>query len=148
MLAAGNMAILPAASALFLIRLRAVYMSNNYVKTFFYGCWLAVLGSFIFESCLGLIRCHDLSQCSARHVDAYGYIATAVYDTLIYLSISWQLASFARFHRWQDRLRSFAFGDGLGWLAKILLQSGQFYYLYVFESVRINTNRANTVFLV
>jgi hypothetical protein len=63
------------------------------------------------------------------NMDALAYISTATFDTLMYLSISWRLASFATIDRWQDRLRLFITGNGLGWLSKVLLQSGQMYYL-------------------
>jgi hypothetical protein len=129
-----NMVMMPAASTLFFVRLRAVYMGNTYIKTFFGCCWLAVLGFFVFESSNGLKRCLSVknpAQCFPVHIDAYGYIALAIYDTLMYLAISWQLASLAPSDRWQDRLRSFVTGSRLSWLSKVLLQSGQLYYLYV-----------------
>jgi hypothetical protein len=62
--------------------------------------------------------------------DAWGFVANSIYDTLIYLAISWQLASFSMAgDGWKDRLRSFVSGDGLLGLSKALLQSGQIYYL-------------------
>jgi hypothetical protein len=64
-----------------------------------------------------------------EHKDAWGYIATAAYDTLLYLAMSLRLASIAVVDSWQDQLKSFVTGDGLGWLSKVLLRSGQLYYL-------------------
>jgi len=46
----------------------------------------------------------------------------------MYLAISWRLASFATVDRWQDRLRLFVTGEGLGWLSQVLLRSDQAYY--------------------
>jgi hypothetical protein len=126
------MMIMPANSALFFIRVRAVYWRNKYVTAFFGSYWLAILGFFIFDSISGIMRCSDIgpsTRCFVlQHSDAWGYIATAVYDTLMYLSISWRLASFTPADRWQDRLKSFVTGNGLGSLSKALLQSGQMYY--------------------
>ena len=126
------MIIMPANSALFFIRVRAVYWRNKYVTAFFGSYWLAILGFFIFDSISGIMRCSDIgpsTRCFVdQHTDAWGYIATAVYDTLMYLSISWRLASFVQANRWQDRLKLFFTGDGFGCLSKALLQSGQMYY--------------------
>jgi hypothetical protein len=47
----------------------------------------------------------------------------------MYLSISWRLASFSTSNTWQASFKSFFTGDELGWLSKVLLQSGQLYYL-------------------
>jgi hypothetical protein len=129
---AVNIVIMPAASGLFFVRLRAVYSRNRYVTACFGSCWLVILGIFVFDTTIGILRCSgsDRSECwVVQHNDAWGYIATATYDTLMYLAISWRLSSFASVDRWQDRLRSFVIGDGLGWLSKVLLQSGQTYYL-------------------
>jgi hypothetical protein len=129
---AANIAIMPAASGLFFVRLSAVYSHDKYIMTFFGSCWLVILGLFVSDSSR-VLRSSELSrsaQCLAiKHQDAWGYIATAVYDTLMYFSISWRLASFATVDRWQDRLKSFFTGSGLGWLSKVLLRSGQMYYL-------------------
>jgi len=120
---------------LFFIRLRAVYLRNKYVIIFFASGWLVVLSIFTLDSIKAIRECSKpvhppQSTCfQLRHSEAWGYIATAVYDTLMYLAISWKLASFAAVERWQNRLRSFVTGDGLGWLSKVLLQSGQLYYL-------------------
>ena len=132
-IAATNIMMMPAACGLFFVRLRGVYWRDKYIIAFFGFCWLVVLGLFVSDSTRGLLRCSDaaqLTQCLEFHpYDAWGYIATAAYDTLMYLAISWKLASFSSGDRWQDRLKSFFTGDGLGWLSKILLQSGQVYYL-------------------
>jgi hypothetical protein len=133
LLGTANTLIMPATSGLFFVRLTAVYSGGTYVITFFGSCWLVILGFFLFDSARVLLRLPHVTQSSqcltVEHKDAWGYIATAVYDTLMYLAISWRLASFATLGSWKDRLRSFVTGDGLGWLSKILLRSGQVYYL-------------------
>jgi hypothetical protein len=132
-IAGANMVMMPAASFLLFVRVKAVYSQNIHVTTFFSFCWLVMLSFFVFDSIRGILQCSDprsLAKCFVlQHTDAWGYMANAVYDTLLYLSISWQLASFAPADRWQERLKSFFTGEGLGWLSKVLLQSGQMYYL-------------------
>jgi hypothetical protein len=133
LIAVANSVTIPAASCLFFIRLAAVYLRDTYIMAFFGSCWLVVLGCFVFDGTKSLLRLPDVSQPTqcvvVNHRDAWGYIATALYDTLMYISISWRLASFSTFHSWQERLESFVTGDGLGWLFKVILRSGQVYYL-------------------
>jgi hypothetical protein len=131
---AANIFIMPAISSLFFFRLIAVYSYDKFVVTFFGSCWLVVLGIFIFDTTTVISRsladADAAKQCFVyTHTDAWGYIATAVYDTLMYLAISWRLASFAMDDQWNSRLRSFATGGGLSGLSKVLLRSGQMYYL-------------------
>ena len=100
---------------------------------FFGFSWIGVIGIFGYISIKGMAQCSGAKSSTkcfvVQRIDAWGYIATAIYDTLMYLAISWKLASFAPVDRWQDRLKSFITGEGLGWLSKVLLQSGQVYYL-------------------
>ncbi|KIM84940.1 hypothetical protein PILCRDRAFT_817773 [Piloderma croceum F 1598] len=130
--AAANMLLMPAATSLFCIRLSAVYSRDKYITIFFGSCWLMILSLFIFDSAKTLFRLPRVIQSTecliVEHYDAWGYMATAVYDTLMYFAISWRLASFAMLESWHHRVRSFATGYGLGWLSKVLLQSGQAYY--------------------
>ena len=62
-------------------------------------------------------------------------LLTAVNDTFVFLAISYRMVSIAIVKRtWRARTKSFFTGDGLLYLSKILLQSGQVYYLSVFWS--------------
>jgi hypothetical protein len=141
-----NIVIIPASSGLFFIRLSAVYSHDRYIMISFGLCWLGVLGVFSYISIEGMARCAGVNRMTncfmVQPIDAWGYIATAIYDTLMYLVISWQLASLATVDRWQDQLRSFITGDGLGWLSKVLLQSGQVYYF-----ITISFNICTTIFI-
>jgi hypothetical protein len=129
----ANIVIMPAVSGLFYFRLSAVYSRDKYVMTFFGFCWLVILGFFVFDTTTLVTRFSHKGRSSAcfavMHSDAWGYIATAVYDTLMYLAISWRLASSAMIDGWTSRVGSFVVGGGLGGLSKILLRSGQVYYL-------------------
>jgi len=98
LIGATNIVIMPAISGLFFVRLSAVYSYNKYVVAFFGSCWLAVLGFFVFAITSVIWQYSDDSkQCFAiGRTDAWGYIATGVYDTLMYLGGShrllWQTA--------------------------------------------------------
>ena len=127
---AANILIMPAVSGLFYVRLVAVYSHNKYIMGVFGTCWLGLLAIFIFDSITVFTRFSQSTGCYViKHSDAWGYIATAVYDTLMYLAISWRLASFASIDGWKSQAKSFITGGGLGGLAKVLLRSGQVYYL-------------------
>lgn len=130
---ATNLVIMPSISGLFFVRLSAVYSRDKYVIAFFGSLWLVILGIFIYDTTTMLSRVSDRGQSircfMVRHTDAWGYIGTAVYDTLMYIAMSWQLASFGVSDHWTSRARSFITGGGLSGLSKVLLRSGQAYYL-------------------
>jgi len=133
---AMNMITLPLASALFFLRLKAVYHDDTYVIAFFSLFWLAVLFVFIIETIRTLVPCvqdgHTSLDCiDGRPIIGYPYLMAAINDSLMYLAMSWRLASFVPSERWQHRLRSFVTGKGLGSISKVLLQSGQLYYFVV-----------------
>lgn len=124
---------MPAVCGLFFVRLSAIYAGNKYVITFFGLSWLGVLGIFIYDTTTVLSRFRSQGasfQCySVKGYDAWEYIATASYDTLIYLAISLRLASLGMDDNWKSRLKSFVTGGGLSGLMRVLLRSGQVYYL-------------------
>jgi hypothetical protein len=127
-IAAAKIVTIPAISGIFYARLSAVYLHNKAVMAFFGAWWLGIFACFLVNGINMLSRPNQIKQ--IEHQDAWGYIANLVYDTLIYLAISWQLASFpVAGDGWKYRLRSFVHGDGLFHLSKILLHSGQVYYL-------------------
>lgn len=125
----------PAISLLFLFRVTAIYLHSRVAIAIFVTCWLALLGSFVYNSLTllsGSIHTSKTRPCNlvGRTTDAWAYIANGIFDTLVYLAISWRLASTSMIgNSFWDRLRSFIRGDGLLGLSKVLLKSGQFYYL-------------------
>jgi hypothetical protein len=65
-------------------------------------------------------------------------IVTAVNDTLVYVAISYRLATISMVSgTWRARAKSFFTGNGLHSLSKALLESGQVYYLSVAYSVAL-----------
>jgi hypothetical protein len=127
-MAAAKIVTIPAISGIFYARLTAVYAHNKAVMAFFGAWWLGIFGCFLVAGINMLSKPNQLNL--IEHQDALGFIANLVYDTLIYLAISWQLASFSvAGNSWKYRLKSFVHGDGLFRLSKALLHSGQAYYL-------------------
>lgn len=130
-----NIIAVPAISLLFLLRVTAIYLHHRIVMTFFGICWLGLLVSFVIDSVTMFSNFLHLSEfeiCSVtgRSTDAWAYTASAIFDTLIFLAISWRLASSSMIgDSWRDRLRSFVRGEGLLGVSKVLLRGGQSYYM-------------------
>lgn len=121
---------LPSASWLFYVRLSAVYLQDKRATLFFGVLWTGVMGYFIFDAVSVHARFTHLHFIDPQEIDAWNYIINAIYDTLAYLSVSWQLASFSmKGDSWKHRVMSLTTGDGLLGLTKALLRSGQIYYL-------------------
>lgn len=73
------------------------------------------------------------NHCTDKDVKPFSsapIVASTVYDSLVFISISWRLSNGAVVgESWRDRLRAFYGGGALPVLSKGLLQSGQVYYL-------------------
>lgn len=65
--------------------------------------------------------------------DAVPTMLATIYDTLVFLAISYRIVSYSNLEgaSWRARSRSFFRGNGLYSLSKALLQSGQVYYMSV-----------------
>ncbi len=60
------------------------------------------------------------------------YLISAVYDALLFLAVTYRLLFYHLYRDGQtSRLKSFFSGEGLGHVSKVLLQTGQSYYLCV-----------------
>lgn len=121
-----------ASEFLFFIRLQAVYNRNGVViATFFVLCVaLAVGGIFVAIGVKGgpagdTQYCEDVSV--ARTV-FYSELAPLVFDTLVFLAISWRLSRLASFDE-KGSIGSMLFGTNLPAFTKSLLQDGQIYYV-------------------
>jgi hypothetical protein len=127
---------LPGTAALFFFRVRAVYDRSKAVTVIFGILWLATLGAIIvfpFSVKGGHIGTTDYCLLlSVSPVIAAAGIINTCSDTLVFLAISWRIARHnTTGETWREHLRSFCKGDGLPGISRILLQSGQAYYLCV-----------------
>lgn len=121
---------LPSASWLFYIRLSAVYLHDKKATTLFGLLWAGVLAYFVYDTISLHTRFTYTHAINPGKTDAFLYIINAIYDTLAYLAVSWQLSSFSiNGDSCKHRVMSFAKGDGLLDLSRALLRSGQIYYL-------------------
>lgn len=121
---------LPTASLLFYIRLSAIYLHDKRAMVFFGLLWSAVMGYFIYDTVQSHEQFAQIHSISPGKNHAWIYITNAIFDTLVYLAISWKLAAFSTSNDgYKQRLLSFTTGDGLLGLTKALLRGGQLYYL-------------------
>ncbi|KIM78349.1 hypothetical protein PILCRDRAFT_75720, partial [Piloderma croceum F 1598] len=124
---------LSSTSLLFLSRVRAVYDNSKIITAFFGSMWVATLGlSTIIPLSIDGEHIGLTNQCIKTDVRSFSsvpIIFNAVYDTLIFLAITFRIISYAIIKDSQSaRARSFFRGDGLPRMSKALLQSGQIYY--------------------
>ncbi|KZP17795.1 hypothetical protein FIBSPDRAFT_864611 [Athelia psychrophila] len=123
----------PATALLFYSRVSAIYLHEKRVVIFFGIFWLTIWGCFLADAAytsLNIGRIIGTGMCGV--VKASGgssCIIIAVYDTFVYMAISWRLSSLSLTGgHWKARLASLATGAGLYRLSKSLLRQGQLYY--------------------
>ncbi|KAF7360617.1 hypothetical protein MVEN_00793400 [Mycena venus] len=126
-----------ATTFLFFSRVRAIYGGERMATIIFGFLWLSVAGSSTTVPIAGrAANSPDTSECILTHSSPYagssGIILT-VYDTVIFLAISYRLVStFAYIEPGLTRvekLRIFFDGSNLPAFSKALLTDGQIYYL-------------------
>lgn len=74
------------------------------------------------------------SNCIDVAVQSYtssGFVAAAVNDTVVFLAISYRLISISFTDTWSERLNNFFRGQHMNHVSRVLLQTGQLYYLCV-----------------
>jgi hypothetical protein len=124
----------PGTAALFFFRVRAVYERSKIVTAIFGALWLATLGAAI--ALPFMVKGEHIGttdyciQSSVAPGASAVLIVNACSDTLVFLAISWRIAqNNSAGETFGGLLRSFFKGNGLPRLSKMLLQSGQAYYL-------------------
>ncbi|PSR79413.1 hypothetical protein PHLCEN_2v7058 [Hermanssonia centrifuga] len=131
----GTIAV-PANSYLMFMRVRAVFNDSKPIVIIFGFLWVATLaGSITAPFSLKGVHIGTTQRCINSEVKQYGsagIIIATCNDTLIFLAITYRLIMHhVPSDSWSHRLRGFLRGDGMGKMSKLLLQTGQLYYLYV-----------------
>lgn len=121
-------------SLLFLFRVRAVFFDQRLVTAAFCVAWLAVLDtSFLNILALDDTPLGQTGYCLETTFKPYGFaggLVTAIYDTFVFLAITMKLLVYNKVDT-TSSMKMFLTGKGMGTASRILLQSGQLYYLYV-----------------
>lgn len=127
----------PCSAFLFLLRLRAVYNRDRVIVSIFSVLWLGLLASSIFVP-LGIQAAHigPTKYCtiiSVKKSALLGHLTPLIYDTLVFVAISWRLCRIActRPPGPQESLKVVLFGHYLPAFTRSILLDGQIYYLSV-----------------
>ncbi|KZP13617.1 hypothetical protein FIBSPDRAFT_936243 [Athelia psychrophila] len=124
-------------SFLFFLRVRAVYLRARSITVIFGTLWLVTVAVNIFDG-TSIHPVHaefipSTKYCTNRTLTYYILPSTStfVYDTSIFLAISYRLAADAVTAEkgWRSRFRLIVGGKGLYRLSGLLMRSGLFYYL-------------------
>jgi hypothetical protein len=130
-------------SALFFLRVKAVY-GNNRIITIFFGFLLLVLFGLCFLIPLSTKSMHlpTTQICIIFQVEHYVAIplgAHFVFNNLIFIAVSLRIISFSLVGgTFSARMKSFFRGDGLSCLSKSVLYGGQLYYMSVISPLMID----------
>lgn len=121
-------------SSLFLFRVLAVFADSVIAKTAFICLWLTTFLSLTIPFSM-TINFAPLA-CNIRKVQlvgSAGFFAVAVFDTLVFMAISFRLYAIKWCALRKRRLTpiSFLCGKGLGRASNALLRTGQVYYMFV-----------------
>ncbi|TFK32510.1 hypothetical protein BDQ12DRAFT_671009 [Crucibulum laeve] len=120
-------------SFLFFLRVRAVYNGNKYISAIFFTLWLAMLGySLSLVTAIKGANIGPTDYCtdtSLKTRDSGTGIAVFIYDTLIFLAISWRLFYISHIeNNTRNSLKVVVLGHYLPAFSKALLHDGQVYY--------------------
>jgi hypothetical protein len=120
-------------SALFFIRLKAVYCNNRIITIFFGFLWFVLFGLF-FLMPLSTKSMHipTTQICfifQIEHYVALPFVAHFVFNNLVFIAISLRIVSISLDGgTFSACMKSFFRGDGLSRLPRSLLYGGQLYY--------------------
>ncbi|PSR83886.1 hypothetical protein PHLCEN_2v5595 [Hermanssonia centrifuga] len=124
-------------SLLMFFRVRAVFSHSTPTVIAFGLLWAATLGGSLTVPIAFHSGPFDIAVatdgCFGTVFPAYvfsAYLISAVYDALLFLAVTYRLLFYHLYRDGQtSRLKSFFSGEGLGHVSKVLLQTGQSYYL-------------------
>ncbi|KAH8073016.1 hypothetical protein BXZ70DRAFT_861922, partial [Cristinia sonorae] len=120
-------------SLLFLFRIFAVFCGRRLIIGIFTFLWIGVFAcSLTSPFAMPAQHLGPTGYCVSAQVKKFGIsgiVAAAVYDTLVFLAITWELSLNAPVESPRDRMKAVVSGAGMGRISKSLLQGGQLYYL-------------------
>jgi len=121
-------------SLLFWLRIKAVFSSSPFVVWAFFTLWLAAAATAL-TTPFGIDGVHigTTQSCVNSNVKSWISAATillAVHDTSVFIAISIRLLNFNSVaDTFMGRVKVFLGGNGMGQISKMVLQTGQLYYL-------------------
>ncbi|KZP07892.1 hypothetical protein FIBSPDRAFT_1052706 [Athelia psychrophila] len=129
-------------SFLFFLRVRAVYLRSRSVTVLFGILWLiTVILNIITDASIRAEPHTDAQHCMGFriHNSSYPSISSFVFDTFVFIAISYRLAADAATEQsWRARLQSVVTGNGLLNLSRAFMISGQLYYFAIIVFFWVN----------
>ncbi|KAJ7512863.1 hypothetical protein B0H11DRAFT_2213417 [Mycena galericulata] len=120
----------PATASLFILRIVAVFHGNRVVVNSFLFAWFLTLGcSIIVPFFIGTKNIGPTRHCintDVGHIAGVGTIVNTLTNLLVFIALSWKLTMNGTA---ASRSQSFIRGTSLPVMSKLLLQSGQLFYL-------------------
>ncbi|CAL1701343.1 unnamed protein product [Somion occarium] len=136
----------PFNSLLFFLRVRAVFRESRVIVGVFALLWLSTFTTITVPLTSHVVSIEVIRMCSTstlRSYDSVGWVTVAVFDTLVLIAISIRVLSGSMAVSRKERFRALLSGKGLGNVSRILLQTGQLYYL---ATVGVNITMAISIF--
>ena len=122
----------PLNSSLFLLRIWGVFYGSKPVISLFSILWLSTFASF---PSIFAIKSHSIGPTNycivqnAPHLVSLAFTVTVVFDTLVFLAITFRIIFDSPVQGWKARLGLFFNGKNIDRISKALLQTGQVYYM-------------------
>ena len=123
---------LPTNSFLFFIRARGVFFRYPYIVWGFLALWLTTFASITTPFAFEAVQLGPTRWCINSVVRSYSaatFVTIFVFDTTVFLAISFRISTSGMADTWQGRMKAFVTGNGMGNVSKALLKTGQLYYL-------------------
>lgn len=136
--AANSMAALclPCTSFLFVLRICGVFRECRTILVVFILLWTSTLGAITQPFTIHRERTLtsdsvELCLTEVEKFSTFGLIAVAIFDTAIFIAISIRCITCGMAETWRERTKSFFDGKSMGNVSRLLLKTGQLYYLSV-----------------
>ncbi|KAK7679167.1 hypothetical protein QCA50_017745 [Cerrena zonata] len=123
---------LPTNSFLFFLRVRAVFLQSPYVVWAFFALWLTTFASITLPFSFEAIQLGPTRWCInsvVREYSAATFVTIFVFDTSVFLAISFKITIHSMADDFRGRVNAFTTGRGIGYISRVLLRTGQLYYL-------------------
>ncbi|KAK7692554.1 hypothetical protein QCA50_004184 [Cerrena zonata] len=129
----------PCNALLFLVRIRGVFLHSPKIVWTFTALWSTTFASFLIPlNYIGgqvLLANQNCLVEETRPWAVIGFITILIFDTAVFVAISTKVLTVNMANTWGERARIFFGRRHLGRLSKVLLHSGQQFYLWVGTAV-------------
>lgn len=124
----------PCNTLLFFIRIRGIFHDSPKIIAIFALLWFSTCASLTAPLSFSGVNVDLINRvCLMTDVKPFGvtaFLTIFVFDTAVFIAITIRVLSISLANTWRGRLRLFFLnGDSLGHITKVLLHSGQLYYL-------------------